>query len=244
MGQKITGQLVDGKLIKRLVLVEGLDHPLAVRPNGTRQIYLVTIGIGIAREVEPTPGHVLPVVGRSKQAVDERLKRARRLVGEKGADLGRFRRQASEVEGNATNQIGPIGFRLLLQPFFGQSSHNEAVDGILKSGRLGQIFWRIGSDRRLEGPMLLDIAIRPNSTFADPAGEAGNFGRCQSRTLGRHDLIWIGGGDATDEFAGLGFSHLEDHLARFGRLKGRRSRIQAKIGLLLVRAMAFEATPN
>ena len=117
-------------------------------------------------------------MGRSKQAVDERLKRARRLVGEKGADLGRFRRQASEVEGNATNQIGPIGFRLLLQPFFGQSSHNEAVDGILKSGRLGQIFWRIGSDRRLEGPMLLDIAIRPNSTLADPAGEAGNFGRC------------------------------------------------------------------
>ena len=56
--------------------------------------------------------------------------------------------------------------------------------------------------------MLLEIAIRPNSTFADPAGEAGDFSRCQSRALGRHDFIWIGGGDATDEFAGLGFSNL------------------------------------
>ena len=244
LGQEITGQLIDGELVERLVAVEGLDHPLAVRPNGTGQIHLITVGIGITRQIEPPPGHVLPVVGRGEQAVDEVLKSAGRRVREKGADLGRFRGQASKIQGHAADQVGPIGFRLLLQPLLGQSGHDEPVDGILEGGRLGQVFWRLGPDGRLEGPMLLGIDLGPDSALPNPAREAGDLVRGQSWPLGRHDLVRIGGGDAADEFAVFGFSHHQGGLAGFGRLERRRPGIQTKIGLLLVRAMAFGAAPN
>src|SRR6185503_12865128 len=51
--QKISSELFDGELIERQVTVESIDHPLTIRPHRAGKIHLVTVGIGITRQIEP-----------------------------------------------------------------------------------------------------------------------------------------------------------------------------------------------
>ena len=53
VGQQVAGDLLDGELIKRQVGIERVDHPIAPRPDGTRAILLVAVGVRVAREVQP-----------------------------------------------------------------------------------------------------------------------------------------------------------------------------------------------
>ena len=49
VGQKIAGQLLDGKLIERHTRVERVDHPIPIRPDVALAVLLVAVGIGVAR---------------------------------------------------------------------------------------------------------------------------------------------------------------------------------------------------
>src|SRR6185436_8738085 len=62
VGQQVAGQLLDGELIKRHVLVERVDHPFTVRPDRTRQVHLIAIGIGVTRQVQPSARDVFAVM--------------------------------------------------------------------------------------------------------------------------------------------------------------------------------------
>ena len=242
--QQIARQLVDGELVEGLIAVEGLDHPLAIGPDGPGQIHLIAIRIGIAGQVEPAAGHVFSVVRRGEQPVDQILIGPGRGVGEKCRDLGGLGGQAGEIERDPTDESGPIGLGLLLESFPGQPSHDEPVDGIAHGRRLGQVFRRFRADRRLEGPVFLRVDLGPYGPLADPPGQAGDLGGRQTRALGRHDLIRIGGGRPTEQLAGLGLARHQSGLARFGRLQRRRSRVQTQLRLLLVGTVTFGAAPN
>ena len=112
--QEIAGQLINGELVEWLIAIESIDHPLAVRPNGPSQVYLIAVGIGVPRQIKPASGHVFPVVRRRQQTVDEVLVGPGRGVCNKGLNLGRFRRQTGEVERYAPCQIRTICFWLRL----------------------------------------------------------------------------------------------------------------------------------
>ena len=68
--EQVAGELLDGEGVERLVVVEGLDHPIAVRPHRALRVALEAVGIGIAGEVEPLHRHVLAVVRRSHESIE------------------------------------------------------------------------------------------------------------------------------------------------------------------------------
>ena len=63
IGKKITGELLRHEAIKGHVLIERVDHPIPVFPHGARAVTGVTVGVGVAGDVEPVASPALPVMG-------------------------------------------------------------------------------------------------------------------------------------------------------------------------------------
>ena len=73
VGQEVSGELLLGELVKRGVVVEGLDD---VVPVGRDVVVLVTMiphGVRVANQVEPVDGHAFPEMGGGDQGVDQLL---------------------------------------------------------------------------------------------------------------------------------------------------------------------------
>ena len=77
----VAGELFGEKLVVGLVVVEGGDDVVAVAP-GVRAVGVLTVsvGLGVADEVEPVAAPALAVGGAFEQAVDEALVGVGRLV--------------------------------------------------------------------------------------------------------------------------------------------------------------------
>ena len=56
VGKHIAGKLLDCELIKRHVVVDRADHPIAIRPDAAIAIFFVAVGVGVARQIKPLPG--------------------------------------------------------------------------------------------------------------------------------------------------------------------------------------------
>ncbi len=69
--QKVAGELQDRELVKGQVAVECLHHPVPPAPHAAQVVLLVAVRIGIAREVQPVPGHALAVMGTAQEFLDE-----------------------------------------------------------------------------------------------------------------------------------------------------------------------------
>ena len=67
-------------------------------------IEFVTVGFGVADEVEPVPGPALAVVRGGEQAFHNSFEGLRRLVGEKGIHFGGRGRLTGEIEGDAADE--------------------------------------------------------------------------------------------------------------------------------------------
>ena len=72
-GQEVAGQLLDGELVERLVVVERLHNIVAVGPGVLVLVAVEADGIGVAGDVEPVLGHPFTEMGRGEEPVDERL---------------------------------------------------------------------------------------------------------------------------------------------------------------------------
>src|SRR5207249_199321 len=59
--QQIAGELLDCELVERQILVEGVDHPVAVLPNGAWPVDGEAVGVGVAGKVEPMASHPFAV---------------------------------------------------------------------------------------------------------------------------------------------------------------------------------------
>ena len=68
--QQITRKLFNGETIKRLVLIQRLNHPIAVRPHHALAINRVAVGIGIPRLIEPVPPPTLAIMRAAQQSFD------------------------------------------------------------------------------------------------------------------------------------------------------------------------------
>jgi hypothetical protein len=108
--QEVAGDLLDEKLVERLVVVEGLDHPIAPDPLMPTAIDRVAVGVRVARGIEPGYGEIFPETGRGEQAVHEAVVGIRCGIGDEGLDfLGRWR-ESGEVEREAADQRAAVGF--------------------------------------------------------------------------------------------------------------------------------------
>ena len=108
VGDQVSRDLLDRKLIERLIRVVGSDDPISPGPHVAMAVGVVDAGVSVAGEIEPHHRHTLAVVRRRKQSIDDPLVRKRRRVGEECIDLVESRRKAGEVERHATDQSRPI----------------------------------------------------------------------------------------------------------------------------------------
>ena len=104
VGKQITCELFDGELVERHIAVEGVDHPFAPAGHVAAAIDVVTVGVCVARGVEPVEGETFAVVWRGQEMVDKPLVASRLIVGEISIDFREGRRQAGEVEREPTDQ--------------------------------------------------------------------------------------------------------------------------------------------
>ena len=68
--QQVARHLFGHKPIKRHIVIERLDQPIAPHPHVTQSIVLVAVRIGIPRSLHPAQRHVLAIARRSQQPVD------------------------------------------------------------------------------------------------------------------------------------------------------------------------------
>ena len=114
--QQVASDLLNRELIVRHVVVERIDHPIAVQPCDSAPVRLEAVGVGVPRQVEPELRLPLAIVLCFEQSFDRVLIRVRAVVGEERVDLFNAGREADEVEADATDQslFGRLGRRLEL----------------------------------------------------------------------------------------------------------------------------------
>src|SRR5437762_2750309 len=104
-GDLITSQLFEQEAVEGRVVVERLDHVIAITPGaGTKAIILEALRFGIADDIEPVPRPAFAVVRTDEQAFHELfVSVSGRVVDEGGDFLGR-RRQARKIEAEPTDE--------------------------------------------------------------------------------------------------------------------------------------------
>ena len=100
--EEITGELAGDEAVVRDVVVEGLDHPVAISPRmGIGDVVLLAARFRVAGDVEPVATPAFTECGGRQQAVDHPLPREWRLIGLEGLDLLGGGRKSDEIEGDA-----------------------------------------------------------------------------------------------------------------------------------------------
>ena len=105
--KQISGELFDGELIVRHIVVERMNHPIAVGPKIPCQILLVPFGIGVASQIEPQAAPMLPETWMDEQLLDHAFDRSiaiELVFSDKSLDPRSLRVQADEVEPKTPDQ--------------------------------------------------------------------------------------------------------------------------------------------
>ena len=164
IGQQIAGELLHGEAVERQVVVERLDRPIAPVPHRACRVALVAVGVGVERGVEPLPDHPLAVARRGEQPVDHLLIRVGRGVGEERLDLFRRRRQADEVEGDASQERRAVGRGRRRKAAAFEAGKDEPVDGAGRPGFVGHGRNRRPRQRPRSGPRHCYRRTRENAS--------------------------------------------------------------------------------
>ncbi len=169
------------------IVVEGLDHPVAVGP-GVRpeDVVLKAVAVGKVDRVEPVPGHPLAETRRSEEPVDESLVGAGRRVGAEGCHLLRRRREAMEIDRDPADEGTPVGLGHRHEPFLCQSLVEESIDRVFWIGAGVTRQWR--GDEGAERPPVAGSGGRGRLRDAriDGAVAHPSF---EDRDLGVRDLV-------------------------------------------------------
>jgi len=170
VGQHVAGNLIARELVERQIAVECVDHPVAPSPHHALAVELISVGIRVARCVQPAKGHSFAIARRCQQAVDNFFIRVRRMVFQEHIDFRGRGRQARQIERHAPNQRLPLRLGRRRQPFASQLLADENID---RRGLRGR-------NRRKEGPVLL-----PLRAFRHPLAQGRDFRGAQRQTGGR-----------------------------------------------------------
>ena len=198
--QQVAGELFGQELVVGLVLIEGLEYPVAPRPGEHRLVARVAPGIGITRKIEPADRQMFTEARGSQHRVDALLVSVGGSVGEEGGDFFGGGGQSGQREGSAAEQGGAVGRRRGLQAGLGGLGGDERVERIADPGGIGHLGRRL-SARTHEGPVRVILGA-----LFDPAGQDVFLGRSQ-RTMQfrrRHDLVRVGRAHPFDHHALLG----------------------------------------
>ena len=96
--QQVSGKLFNDKPVKRLVLVEAVDHVVAIKPHAAVGIFVVPDRVRVPDQVKPIQRQSLAVVFRPKQPLNDFLVRFGRPIGQKRVELLGSRRQPGQIK--------------------------------------------------------------------------------------------------------------------------------------------------
>ena len=71
---------------------------------------MVSVGVGVSRQVKPHRSHVLAIAGRSQELIHALLVSIRGLVRQEGIEFSGGRREAGKIKGHAAQQCRLIRF--------------------------------------------------------------------------------------------------------------------------------------
>jgi len=138
---KVSGDLGDGELVIRHVVIEGLDDPVTVAVGvGAEAVSEEAVRVGIAGHVEPVAAPALAKAGIGEELIDESG-----VFFASKVSAVRWRRQANEIEIEPADEGAGSSTWRGLEAVFLQFGANEAVDVVMR---------RMALDR-LKGPMRL-----------------------------------------------------------------------------------------
>ena len=229
MRQEIAGQLVDGELVERKVLIERLHHPVAIRPNRPFVVQMQPVRIAVARRIEPVARHLLAVARRLQKTVHDAFVGSGLLIGEEIIDFLERRGQARQVKCDATNQGRLRRLRGRAESLCFQSGQDEAIHVVARPiGMLGS--GRRRTTGRNERPMRL-----VGGALLDPLAEQGDL-VCREfagRIRRWHMHVWIRRIDPAPQLALFEHARL-DGLMPFDHVRRALGNVEAQAGFALV----------
>ena len=204
-GHEVARDLLDGEAVESLVVIETLDHPVAIRPNVARIVRMVADRVRKAHHIEPSDRHALAVVRAREHALDELRIRIRRLVRDERRDLLRLRRKPEQIGVEPADQSAAIRLRRGLQSDLREPLLHESVNGIADFPRR-RVRRDVRFHRLLIRPMPLIFRTLRDPLFEDLLLPHREF---FVRLRRRHQLVLVRRENAFHEFARLGFPRHE-----------------------------------
>ena len=248
----VARQLLADEPVERLVGVERADHVIAV-PVGVlphRVLLVVSLRVGVARDVEPVAAPPLAVVGGGEEAVDQSFVGVRSGVGQEPLQFPGARREADQVEEGAPRQRPLVRIGREGEPLLRHAVEEERIDWRADAGRVLGLRHGGLPDRleRPERPLfgtdlpggrgLLGLDPRRGGAAVDPAGnELERFLGDGVLVVGRH----LAFGDPLVEKA-RGVLPGDDGGARLAALdhEPAQPQIQFRLQMLRLLAVALE----
>ena len=153
-GELVAGELPGDEGVEGEVLVQGLDHEVAiVIGGGAVGVVLEAVALGEPGEVEPVPAPALAVTGTGQEPASKPVVRVGcRVIEECGDLLGRGR-QAGQVEGEPAGQLPPVRLGIGPDSLRLEGGEDEPVDRVAAPGPIADVR-RADSPERLECPVL------------------------------------------------------------------------------------------
>ncbi len=132
VGQQVARQLLDGELIVGHVLVERLDHPIAVRPHTAAQVFFIALGIGIACQIKPPARPFFTKSGLGQEAVY--IGCIGDLAIGKGIEQLLIGREPGKIQGQPSGDGVGRGFAIGLERLPFHPGQYESIDVIFNKG--------------------------------------------------------------------------------------------------------------
>ena len=128
---QVAGKLLLDESVIGQILVQRLDHPIAIKPDIAHLVFFVAVRVGIPCSIQPVAAPAFTVMGRSEQTIHLLFISVGGLVS--NVCIHFFNRwwQPSQIERKPPQQSNLVRLRGWLERFLFQLGKNECVNRIL-----------------------------------------------------------------------------------------------------------------
>ena len=240
--QQIPSELLDGKLVKPLVLVEGADGIISESPDTAPRITWITCRICIPGQIHPEPRPVLPKSGFRQQPVHKTNVGVWGTVALEPLQLRQCRGKPRQIQRRPPRQRCAVRLGRNLEPLGYKAAVKKAVHRVFIPSRVRGV-WHLGTHRLHVSPV--PSKGRP---FLNPALQQRRLLRCDlfARFGRRHHLIPVARVDPRQNRTLLRLSRHHGKQAvnggksALGRVQPQ-SGVPAALALFVVRSMTMKA---
>src|SRR5204863_3922242 len=150
------GDLFDDELVIRQIAIEGIDDPIAIKPDEAAFIFFESIRISVTRRIEPLTTPPFAIMRRRQQPLYLLFVRFWAFVSQKGVQFCDGRREADEVEADPSKQCDLVRFGRRLEILLFEARENKTIYRIARPLWVFDA-WQRSANRRYESPMFARV---------------------------------------------------------------------------------------